>query len=145
MASALGIKLARATLDILSGNFLRLLRLGDCNSTDKENSDETEYRFVHGQPASNATGMPQREADENEIFPGRRPGVSLFDYQGESNLIRLRMDGAAGTYPVAVIGSVKVNVEPLPASLSTQIFPPCSSTNFLAKVNPSPVPSTLCA
>ena len=32
---------------------------------------------------------------------------------------------------------------PLPTSLATQIFPPCSSTNFLAKVNPSPVPSTL--
>ena len=42
-------------------------------------------------------------------------------------------------------GNVKQKVEPLPTSLSTQIFPPCSSTNFLAKVNPSPVPSTLCA
>ena len=42
-------------------------------------------------------------------------------------------------------GKVKLKVEPLPTSLSTQIFPPCSSTNFLAKVNPSPVPSTLCA
>ena len=42
-------------------------------------------------------------------------------------------------------GKVKLNVEPLPTSLSTQIFPPCNSTNFLAKVRPSPVPSTLCA
>jgi hypothetical protein len=42
-------------------------------------------------------------------------------------------------------GKVKLKVEPLPTSLSTQIFPPCNSTNFLAKVNPSPVPSTLCA
>src|SRR5215475_6048116 len=42
-------------------------------------------------------------------------------------------------------GNVKLKVEPLPTSLSTQIFPPCSSTNFLAKVNPSPVPSVLCA
>ena len=42
-------------------------------------------------------------------------------------------------------GKVKLKVEPLPTSLSTQILPPCSSTNFLAKVNPSPVPSTLCA
>jgi hypothetical protein len=40
-------------------------------------------------------------------------------------------------------GKVKLKVEPLPTSLSTQIFPPCSSTNFLAKVNPSPVPSLL--
>ena len=37
-------------------------------------------------------------------------------------------------YAAAVMGSVKVNLEPLPASLSAQIFPPCSSTNFLAKV-----------
>jgi len=42
-------------------------------------------------------------------------------------------------------GKVKLKVEPLPTSLSTQILPPCSSTNFLAKVNPSPVPSVLCA
>src|SRR5215468_12544526 len=41
-------------------------------------------------------------------------------------------------------GKLKLKVEPLPTSLSTQIFPPCSSTNFLAKVSPSPVPSILC-
>src|SRR5215470_11250533 len=46
--------------------------------------------------------------------------------------------------PLMFVGSVKVKVEPLPTSLSTQIFPPCSSTNFLAKVSPSPVPSILC-
>ena len=40
-------------------------------------------------------------------------------------------------------GKVKLKVEPLPTSLSTQILPPCSSTNFLAKVSPSPVPSFL--
>jgi hypothetical protein len=40
-------------------------------------------------------------------------------------------------------GKTKLKVEPLPTSLSTQIFPPCSSTNFLAKVNPSPVPLDL--
>jgi hypothetical protein len=40
-------------------------------------------------------------------------------------------------------GNVKLKVEPLPTSLSTRIFPPCSSTNLLAKVNPSPVPSLL--
>src|SRR5215470_9131631 len=40
-------------------------------------------------------------------------------------------------------GKLKLKVEPFPASLSTQIFPPCSSTNFLASVNPSPVPSLL--
>ena len=40
-------------------------------------------------------------------------------------------------------GKVNVNLLPLPTSLSTQIFPPCSSTNFLANVNPRPVPSFL--
>jgi hypothetical protein len=40
------------------------------------------------------------------------------------------------------IGSVKVNVEPTPTSLFTQIRPPCSSTNFRHSVSPSPVPST---
>src|SRR5262245_18867829 len=40
-------------------------------------------------------------------------------------------------------GKVKLKVEPLPTSLSTQIFPPCNSTNFLAKVNPRPVPFPL--
>src|SRR5262245_16466413 len=40
-------------------------------------------------------------------------------------------------------GKVKLKVEPLPTSLSTQILPPCNSTNFFAKVNPSPVPSLL--
>jgi hypothetical protein len=45
----------------------------------------------------------------------------------------------------ALSGRVKLKVEPLPTSLSTQILPPCNSTNFLANVNPRPVPSTLCA
>jgi hypothetical protein len=44
-----------------------------------------------------------------------------------------------------LFGKVKLKVEPLPTLLSTQILPPCSSTNFLANVNPSPVPSVLCA
>src|SRR3989442_2321322 len=42
-------------------------------------------------------------------------------------------------------GSEKVNVDPWLASLQTQICPPCSSTNFLASVSPSPVPSGRCA
>ena len=36
------------------------------------------------------------------------------------------------------IGSVKVNVLPLPTSLSTQILPPCISTNFLVKRQAEP-------
>ena len=41
-----------------------------------------------------------------------------------------------------IIGSVKAKVEPLPTSLLTQIFPPCSSMNFREIARPSPVPST---
>jgi hypothetical protein len=33
----------------------------------------------------------------------------------------------------ALSGKVKLKVEPLPTSLSTQIFPPCNSTNFFAQ------------
>ena len=68
--------------------------------------------------------------------------MSPFDYQGESNLIRLRMDRAAGTYPVMVIGSVKVNVEPLPASLSTQSFPHAARQTSWPRLIPvrSPLP-----
>src|SRR5262245_20675588 len=39
-------------------------------------------------------------------------------------------------------GTVKVNVEPSPTWLSTQILPPCSSMNFRESARPSPVPST---
>ena len=38
-------------------------------------------------------------------------------------------------------GIVKVKVDPLPGSLSSQILPPCSSTNFLVRASPRPVPS----
>ena len=38
-------------------------------------------------------------------------------------------------------GSVKVNVEPAPSWLFTQIRPPWSSTNFRERASPSPVPS----
>src|SRR5215468_2186338 len=37
------------------------------------------------------------------------------------------------------IGSVNVNVDPLPTSLSTQIRPPWSSMNFRESASPSPV------
>ena len=37
--------------------------------------------------------------------------------------------------------NVKVNVDPLPGSLSTQIRPPCISAMRLASARPSPVPS----
>jgi hypothetical protein len=35
---------------------------------------------------------------------------------------------------------VKKKVDPLPSSLSTQMRPPCSSTNFFVMLSPSPVP-----
>src|SRR5204863_529293 len=38
-------------------------------------------------------------------------------------------------------GKVKVNVLPRPIALSTQIRPPCSSTNRFASARPRPVPS----
>src|ERR1700687_1316720 len=38
-------------------------------------------------------------------------------------------------------GSVKVNVEPTPTWLVTQIRPPCSSMNYRERASPSPVPS----
>lgn len=38
-------------------------------------------------------------------------------------------------------GIVNVNVLPFPSSLSTQIVPPCSSTNRFVNARPSPVPS----
>jgi hypothetical protein len=40
----------------------------------------------------------------------------------------------------ASTGTVKKNVDPFPGSLSTQIRPPCSSTNFLVMLSPRPVP-----
>ena len=37
-------------------------------------------------------------------------------------------------------GKVNLKSLPLPCSLSTQILPPCFSTNSLQSINPSPVP-----
>src|SRR5215467_4636455 len=43
--------------------------------------------------------------------------------------------------PHGVTGNVKVNVEPRPTRLFTQICPRCSSTNLRHKARPRPVPS----
>src|SRR2546422_980769 len=48
--------------------------------------------------------------------------------------VRRRLD-----YPASL--GLDLNVEPTPTWLVTQIFPPCSSTNFRQRVSPSPVPS----
>ena len=37
-------------------------------------------------------------------------------------------------------GTAKKNVDPSPGVLSTQMRPPCSSTNFLVMLSPRPVP-----
>ncbi len=47
-----------------------------------------------------------------------------------------------GCWRAIASGSVKVNTLPWPGSLSTQIRPPCSSTNFFDSVRPRPVPSS---
>src|SRR5262249_37606703 len=52
------------------------------------------------------------------------------------------LSGLAGRSYALRTGIVKVNVEPTPSSLLTQIRPPCSSTNFRQRVSPNPVPST---
>ena len=65
-----------------------------------------------------------------------RPCVAI--YAGETTVARLKFmvlvvilhDQLGGD---DLSGKVKLKVEPLPTWLSTQILPPCSSTNFLAK------------
>src|SRR5262249_1798689 len=48
---------------------------------------------------------------------------------------------AHATLPASMRNGIeKKNVDPLPSSLSTQIRPPCIAKNFLAMLNPSPVP-----
>ena len=65
----------------------------------------------------------------------------------EDILIQGRVEGTithnGNTLTIGPQGNVKANVDPRPTSLCTQICPPCSSTNFLASVRPSPVPSCL--
>jgi len=65
------------------------------------------------------------------------------DWRVASSLAQTVSDNLCQLGSDDVSGKVKMKVEPLPTSLSTQILPPCSSTNFLAKVSPSPVPSLL--
>src|SRR5215467_4496089 len=67
-------------------------------------------------------GGGTRDAGHSQRGAPRRP----------ARRARLRLHG---------IGNVNLKVAPRPTALSTQIRPPCSSTNFLASVRPSPVPS----
>ena len=69
---------------------------------------------------------------------GRRARAYLLP---ELTSVSLAEHHCAGT----LSGSVKVNVEPAPTSLFTQIRPPCRWTNLRERASPSPVPSTLFA
>src|SRR5215831_13653574 len=77
---------------------------------------------------------------EYQMFQSNVVNAQSFRADGLNIVILLDQNQLAGD---DLAGKLKVKVEPLPTSLSTQIFPPCSSTNFLANVNPSPVPSLL--
>src|SRR4029077_598633 len=50
-------------------------------------------------------------------------------------------DPLAGHRQTDPAGSVNTKVLPLPSSLSTQMRPPCSSTNRFESASPRPVPS----
>ena len=50
---------------------------------------------------------------------------------------------AVGDRTAGFFGMVNVNVEPLPGSLSSQMRPPCNSTNLRVSASPRPVPSCL--
>src|SRR5262244_4190470 len=79
---------------------------------------------------------------EYQMFQSNVVNAQSFRADG-FNIVILTSQNQLGGDDLA--GKLKVKVDPLPNSLSTQILPPCSSTNFFASVNPSPVPSTLCA
>jgi hypothetical protein len=62
-------------------SFLRLLRLSDCDSSDKEHRERPEALLVHVHPAYNATDMPQTDVYENHIFTENSASdVNQFDY-----------------------------------------------------------------
>src|SRR5439155_24024387 len=61
------------------------------------------------------------------------------------NSLRLCTGPPGSAHSSHFSGSVKVNVEPWPTWLLTQILPPCSSTNFRESVSPRPVPSCFLA
>src|SRR5437867_1664517 len=58
---------------------------------------------------------------------------------------KLKADDPGSAHSPRRTGIVKVNVEPIPTALFTQIRPPWSPTNFRHKVSLSPVPSTFFA
>ena len=68
-------------------------------------------------------------------------GIVFDDQQALARKLGLRRCQAGGVVAAGARAEiVKWNVAPLPASLSTQIFPPSNSARRLQMARPSPVP-----
>src|SRR5512143_3638644 len=89
-----------------------------------------------GQTGAGGSGRIADEADP--VHERLRLGD---ERRGEEAARQRAEEDSSGYHRNQLTGSVKVKVDPRPSSLSTQIRPSCSSTNFFARVNPSPVPS----
>src|SRR5262245_22437605 len=99
-------------------------------------------------------GLAELDSPFPDDTEHRIENAPLNEYQRfQSNVINTRISQADGFDRYLhdqnqlglddLSGKVILKVEPLPVSLSTQMLPSWSSTNFLAKVSPSPVPSLL--
>lgn len=88
-------------------------------------------------PSPRAGGLAWEVLQRSKIARPQKRGPDA-KVEGYANVPGSR----AGTdhRPGSLRGRVKVNVLPLPTWVTTQIFPPSSSTSFLAKANPKPVP-----
>src|SRR5262249_51646508 len=132
-----------------------------------ERRDGNDRRGGGGRLGPQGTGcldageLGQLEVHENEVrtlLPRRRhPGfaVGRLEQAVRSTpqeipdnlpvqLVVLNVENSLGSHTVIPLsrrsGIAKKKVEPLLNSLSTQIRPPCISTNFLAMLSPSPEP-----
>ena len=100
---------------------------------------EKQFPIILTANGSRKIGMPARP--RSPLNTRRAWRLSSFRARADGGYCFLHDQNQPGSNDFS--GKLKLKLEPLPTSLSTQIFPPCSSTNFLAKVNPSPVPSFL--
>ena len=77
--------------------------------------------------------------------PDKLPRRSIFVGQSTTkhrhNTTWHTEDNSASALVPDYRGRVKLNVLPVPSSLSTQTVPPSNSTSFLTKARPSPVPA----
>src|SRR5262249_54577511 len=72
---------------------------------------------------------------------GERRGDHRRDNRNEQEVRRCHRFAVHTGFPCSRRkGIEKKNVEPFPNSLSTQMRPPCISTNFLVMLSSSPVP-----